>query len=58
MRMQIALHKIGLYGGAVDGVLNAETKEALTEYQTLKNLSATGLMTTETLNSLGVPAVH
>lgn len=56
--MQIALHKIGLYGGAVDGVLNAETKEALTEYQTLKNLSATGLMTTETLNSLGVPAVH
>lgn len=58
MRVQIALTALGLYKGTVDGTMNDETQEALRMFQTVKGYSATGLMTTETLNALGVPAVQ
>jgi len=58
MRVQIALTSLGLYAGTVDGQLNDDTKEALKRFQTLKGLPADGLMSTETLNALGVPAVQ
>jgi His-Xaa-Ser repeat protein HxsA len=58
MRVQIQLTTLGLYTGAVDGVLSDQTKEAIKRFQVVKGLEANGLMTTETLNSLGVPAVQ
>ncbi len=57
MRVQLALNTLGLYTGPVDGALGDETKKALTRFQVLKGLEPSGLMTTETLNALGVPAV-
>lgn len=58
MRVQIALQTLGLYSGQIDGKLNDDTKEALKRFQVVKGISATGLMTTETLNALAVPAVQ
>ncbi len=57
MRVQIALASLGLYNGRVDGTMNAETRLGLELFQDLKGLPKTGLMTTPTLNALGVPAV-
>jgi His-Xaa-Ser repeat protein HxsA len=58
LRVQIALKRTGLYEGAVNGIFNAETREALSHFQTVKGLPASGMMTTPTLNALGVPAVN
>lgn len=58
MRVQIALSSLGIYSGQIDGVLGNATKEALRRFQTVKGLEANGLMTTETLNALAVPAVQ
>lgn len=58
MRVQIALAGLGLYQGVVDGVLNEDTKTSLKLFQNLKGLEQSGLMSTETLNALGVPAVQ
>lgn len=58
MRVQIALTSLGLFTGEVDGVLTQDTKDALKRFQIVKGLPATGLMSTETLNALGVPAVQ
>jgi peptidoglycan hydrolase-like protein with peptidoglycan-binding domain len=58
MRVQIALTSLGIYSGAVDGVLGEGTKTALRRFQLLKDLQVTGLMSTDTLNALGVPAVQ
>ena len=58
MRVQIALMTHGLYSGPVDGVLNAQTQDALKRFQIVKGVQPDGLMTTETLNALGVPAVQ
>ena len=57
MRVQIALTSLGLYQGSVNGVLDNPTKEAIERFQTLKGIPPTGQMSTDTLNSLGVPAV-
>lgn len=58
MRVQIALTSLGLFDGRIDGVLNTETKLALKRFQIVKGQPESGLMTTETLNALGVPAVQ
>ena len=58
MRVQLALTGLGIYAGAVDGELGVETKEALRRFQRIKGESESGLMTTETLNALGVPATQ
>src|SRR5262249_53865704 len=58
MRVQLALTGLGLYSGRIDGVLGDETKEALKHFQAVKGIAPSGLMTTETLNALGVPAVQ
>jgi murein L,D-transpeptidase YcbB/YkuD len=49
---------MGLYTGQVDGQLNEQTKEALKRFQIVKGIEANGLMSTETLNALGVPAAQ
>jgi His-Xaa-Ser repeat protein HxsA len=58
MRVQIALTSLGLYSGSVNGVLDTATKESISHFQTVKGLPPNGLMTTDTLNALGVPAVQ
>lgn len=58
MRVQIALTSLGLYSGSISGELTNETKDAIKRIQIVKGLPDTGLMTTETLNALGVPAVQ
>ena len=58
MRVQLALTSLGLYNGGIDGTMNADTKTGLEFFQDLKGLPKTGLMTTPTLNALGVPAVN
>jgi len=58
MRVQIKLHSLGLYEGQIDGIRNAQTVEALKHFQAVKGLPDNGMMTTPTLNALGVPAVN
>ncbi len=54
MRVQAALYSKGYDPGAIDGVLGATTKSALSSFQTDHGLVSSGAMTTETLNALGV----
>jgi His-Xaa-Ser repeat protein HxsA len=54
MRVQAALFSRGYDPGAIDGVMGAKTRSALIHFQTAQGLTATGTMTTETLNALGV----
>lgn len=58
MRVQISLTSLGLYTGRVHGELDDDTKDSIKRIQIIKGLPETGLMTTETLNALGVPAVQ
>jgi His-Xaa-Ser repeat protein HxsA len=58
LRVQIKLKTLGIYEGNVDGILNEATQTALREFQLVKGITASGLMTTPTLNALGVPAVN
>jgi len=54
MRIQAALFARGYNPGAIDGVFNEKTKEALGTFQVAHGLPRTRSMTTETLNALGV----
>lgn len=58
MRTQIALTSLGLYKGPINGELDSGTKESLRHFQAVKGFEANGLMSTDTLNALGVPAVQ
>lgn len=58
MRVQIGLTSLGLYTGPVDGVFDEATKESLKRFQIVKGVKPDGLMNTDTLNALGVPAVQ
>jgi len=58
MRVQIRLARLGLYEGRFDGVLNSATTTALKHFQQLKKLPENGLMTTPTLNALGITPVN
>ena len=54
MRVQAALYSKGYDPGAIDGVLGETTKSALRSFQADHGLGASGAMTTETLNALGI----
>ncbi|WP_417539061.1 His-Xaa-Ser repeat protein HxsA [Marinobacter sp.] len=53
-RVQIALIIQGYSPGATDGRMGPQTREALKRFQKDKGLKVDGLMSTETLNALGV----
>jgi His-Xaa-Ser repeat protein HxsA len=57
MRVQAALFSKGYDPGAISGEFDASTKAALRKFQAMHGLKASGLMTTETLNALGVALV-
>jgi peptidoglycan DL-endopeptidase LytE len=54
MAAQRNLHQKGFYKGAINGEMNGETRAAIREFQKNSNLSVTGQLDSETLNSLGV----
>lgn len=58
MRVQLALLQVGLYDGEINGVLDTATKESLKRFQIVKGYQPDGLMSTATLNALGVPAAQ
>jgi His-Xaa-Ser repeat protein HxsA len=58
IRVQIRLNTLGLYNDKIDGVFGSTTKNALRIFQRVREIPATGLMTTDTLNALGIPAVN
>ncbi len=58
MRVQISLTSLGIYSGSISGDLDDNTKESIKRFQIVKGIEPDGLMSTETLNALGVPAVQ
>lgn len=58
MRVQIALTSLEIYSGSISGNLDENTKESIRRFQVIKGIEPNGLMSTETLNALGVPAVQ
>ena len=54
MRVQLALRRSGYDPGAVDGVMSQGTQDGLRKFQREHGIQATGTMTTETLDALGV----
>ena len=55
--VQTDLANLGYYHGVIDGLFGRDTRDALARYQTDRHLAITGTLTTETLQSLGVPTV-
>jgi len=54
---QEQLARQGYYRGEIDGVLGPETRRAIARYQSNHGLGATGNLTTDTLQALGLPRV-
>lgn len=54
MRVQVALLIKGYSPGAADGIMGRQTRNALKQYQKDNSIKMDGLMSTTTLNSLGV----
>lgn len=57
IRVQIRLNSLSLYDGTISGVFDAPTKQALKLFQKVKSLPEDGLMTTATMNALGISVV-
>ncbi len=58
LRVQMALMRANIYKGHLTGTMDQETQDALRSFQKLKGMIPSGLMSTETLNALAVPAVQ
>jgi His-Xaa-Ser repeat protein HxsA len=58
MRVQISLLSLGIYSGPINGELSSETKESIKRFQIVKGIEPDGLMSSETLNAMGVRAVQ
>jgi hypothetical protein len=52
--VQSELAKLGYYNGTVDGILGDQTEAALARYQEDRDLSVTGTLNSDTLQSLGL----
>jgi Putative peptidoglycan binding domain len=55
--VQTDLAKVGYYRGAIDGLFGRATRDAVARYQSDQNLTITGTLTTQTLESMGVQKV-
>jgi hypothetical protein len=53
--VQTDLTQLGYYHGAIDGLFGRDTRDALARYQNDQHLAVTGTLTTETLQSFGLP---
>jgi His-Xaa-Ser repeat protein HxsA len=56
MLVQTALLSYGYYNGAIDGVIGAGSKSALSRFQADYGLSVTGTITPEVLDAFGIAA--
>jgi His-Xaa-Ser repeat protein HxsA len=56
MQVQTALLSYGYYSGAIDGVIGAGSKSALSRFQADYGLSVTGTITPEVLDAFGIAA--
>ncbi len=54
--VQTQLSEQGDYGGPIDGLFGSATRDAVARYQAQKNLTVTGSLTSDTLQSLGLPS--
>jgi hypothetical protein len=52
--VQTDLANLGYYHGSIDGIYGRDTRDAVAQYQTDHNLTVTGTLNTQTLQSLGV----
>jgi hypothetical protein len=57
MQVQLKLGGLGLYEGAIDGMMNPELVDGVRHFQTLKGMRDSGLLTTGTLAALGIQAL-
>ena len=54
MQVQLRLRDLELYDGTIDGMMNPALVEAVRHFQTLKGMRDSGMLTTGTLNALGI----
>jgi len=57
MQVQLKLTGLGLYDGAIDGMMNQELVDGVRHFQTLKGMRDSGALTAATLTALGIRAV-
>ncbi len=55
-QVQLGLHSYGYYAGTIDGVVGADTRLALTRFQTDYDLKVTGTVTPQVLDTLRISA--
>jgi hypothetical protein len=53
--VQTRLTQLGYYNGPADGIVGPATRDALAKYQIAQQLSVTGSLSPDTLQSLGLP---
>src|SRR5882724_10132109 len=53
--VQRQLLNLGYYNGSIDGVFGPATRDAVAKYQIANQLNVTGSLSTDTLQSLGLP---
>ena len=53
--VQTRLLNLGYYNGSIDGVFGPSTRDALAKFQIVNQLNVTGSLSTDTLQSLGLP---
>ena len=54
--VQTQLMQLGYYDGSIDGVFGPATRDAVARYQIANQLSVTGSLSPDTLQSLGLPS--
>ena len=57
MQVQLKLTGLGLYDGAIDGVMTPDLVDSVRHFQTLKGMRDSGMLTTGTLTALGIRTV-
>ena len=57
LRVQMRLNSLKLYDGQLTGMLDGPTRASLKLFQGVKSLPMDGMMTTATMNALGIPTV-
>jgi Putative peptidoglycan binding domain len=55
--VQADLARLGYYNGSIDGVFGPSTRDAVARYQIANQLTVTGSLSPDTLQSLGLPQV-
>ena len=57
MQVQLKLTGLGLYEGAIDGMMDPDLVDSVRHFQTLKGMRDSGMLTTGTLTALGIRSI-